>query len=494
MLKHLKTTGNRMINTFKLLLITSFVLLGACQQSSKINKSELNTAQADVNEILTIITVEAIKEQDYLQAQRSITGLILSNDTNSLEFIYSAIISLPQDLGLEIVNSSLNLDSVKNSSEQLFGIAKIFISYKNNDKALELINKSIAIKPKNLEARYWRARLLSILKQYEKSEEDFEYLTKIAPKNKEYAEQYASFLQETKQYDKAQKILSNQETNPENLFRRIIFNLQAENKDVANELYKDLKSFNVEEEKNNRKYFLVAEAAYFLEKFNDSEKYYKKVLGGDSYLDARDMLSLIMYEDKRYNESKEILHQLQNAEEKYAIKAYRLESQINKLEGDTDAAIDTLNRSLQLLPNNPILLYDRAMLNESIGNMESTEKDLLQIIKDDPKNHEALNALGYSLADHDLKLDLAYLYIQKAIDLAPENPAIIDSLGWVQYKLGQYKEAELNFKRALETDIHDPELYIHLHKTLLKLNKNQEAKDLLIKAKSIFPENEIFQD
>ncbi|MFK8013706.1 MAG: CDC27 family protein [Marinicellaceae bacterium] len=483
-----------MTKTIKLFLLTAIILLGACQQNPKLTQTVDSNTNSDVAEILKIITVEAIKEQDFLQAQRSITALILSNDNSAWEFIYSAIITLPQEMGLEIIEGSLAMDSVKNSSEQLFGIAKTYISYKDYEKAMELINKSIALNDKNLDARFWRARLLTILKQYDQAKLDFDYLIKNAPQNYEYANQYASFLQETKQYIQAQDLLAKQEPNIENLFRRVIFNLQANNIEPANNLYQGLKNFEVDETLSNRKNFLVAEAGYFLEKPEESLSYYKKVLGGDSYLDAREMMSLILYETEKYDEAKEVLHQLQNAEEKYAVKAYRLESQINKLQNDPEAAMDTLNRSLELLPNNAILLYDRAMLNESMGKMDLVEEDLLQILEDDPESADALNALGYSLADNDLKLNKALEYIQKALELSPNNPAIIDSLGWVQYKLGEYDKAEINLRRAINTEIQDPELYYHLYRTLLKLEKKQEAQELLKKAQGLFPDYEKFFD
>jgi len=469
-------------------LIISIIFLAACQQTSKV-KQETNKTVVEVNEILSLITIEAIKAQDFSQAQRSITALILSNDSNAWEFINSAIISLPQDMGLEIIEASLQLDSVKSSSSQLFGLAKTFISYQDQDRALELINQSLQLNNENHDARFWRARLLTIMKQYDKAEIDFEYILRKRPKNSEYAEQYASFLQEIKQYEKAQEILAKQKPTPDNLFRRIIFTIQAGNNTSANELFQQLKVIEVDDESENNKYFLIAEAAYFLEHLEESLEYYKKVLGGKHYLDARDMLSMILFESEKYDESKEILHQLQNAEEKYAVKAYRLESQINKIQGNSDAALETLNRSLQILSENPILLYDRAMLHESMNNLDLVEQDLLQIIEKDPKNYEALNALGYSLADHDLKLEEAHEYIKKAIKLAPNNPAIIDSLGWVQYKLGQYEEAEKNFKSAMDENTKDVEMYIHLYKTLIKLEKTQEAQELLLKAIDIFPDN-----
>ncbi len=454
-----------------------------CSQSPK-----SSSKTPEVNALLETITIDALKEKNYEQAKRSLDALILNNP-DKWDFIQSAIISLPPELSMQTIEKALSIKSVAQSSEKLFALSKVFISYKKTKQALALINQSIKLDKNNLEARYWRARLQTVLKHYAEAEADFIYIIKKAPDNENYSSQYASFLQENERYDEAQKVLAKQKPTADGLFKRLVFALQNENTTLANEIYQQLKSLEVNSEESNHHLFLTAEAAYWLKNYTESKKYYKKVTGGDHYLDAQDMLALILFDDKRYDEAIEILHQQENAEEKYAIKAYRLESQIYKELGDTDEAIWVLSRALKIIPNNPTLLYDRAMLFESQNKMDLLKKDLTKIITDDPNNYEAYNALGYSLADHDLELEEAYQYIQKAIEMAPKNPAIIDSLGWAQYKLGHYQEAEKSFQKALDLDINDPELYIHFYKTLVKLDKKKEAKELLRKAKKLFPDN-----
>lgn len=474
-------------NLWIMMLTLSIVLITACQK--KTPPTDEKTTQVDA--LLTSMTIDALKEQNYQSAQRSIQALIINNDKpKAWDFIQSALISIPEKMATEVINNSLKNDIVKQSAPRLFGIAKTLIAFKNTERALDTINQAITVNGKDLEAIYWRARLLTVMKDYESAEKDFEYVISKAPKNNSYTDQYASFLQETKQFEKAQKMLEKSAKTADSLFKRIVFALQNKDKETAYNAYQQLKDVSVEPEKSDHKNFLIAESAYWLEKPVESENYYRKVTGGDHYLDARDMLSLLLYEDQRYNESIEILHQLQNAEMKFAVKAYRLEAQISKDQGNTDNAIKILSQSLKILPKNPDLLYDRAMLYESIDKMDELEKDLLTVINDDPNNFEALNALGYSFADHDIKLEEALDYINQAIELAPENPAIIDSLGWVQYKLGRYTEAEANFNKALKKGIKDPELYIHLYHTLIKLNKQDEAQTLLNKAKDLFPKNE----
>jgi tetratricopeptide (TPR) repeat protein len=471
-----------------------FCTVTACQQVSK-NSAKQNNQQetseiSEVNILLTTITIEALKEEDFKQAQRSIQALIYNDDDKAWNFIQSAMAALPREMALQIMTTSLKNPSVKTSSSQLFGLAKVLISFKNSILALDTVNQSIVLDENNLEARFLRARLLTVLKKYTKAESDFKYIIKKQPKNEAYSGQYASLLQETKQFDKAQELLSKHKSTPENIFKRIIFAIQNENTEMANSLYQSLKNLAVEQDAKNHKDFLIGESAYWLEKFDEGEHYYRQVSGGEHYLDARDMISLILFDKEEYDEALEILHQLQNAEQRYAIKAYRLESQINKKQGSTDKAIETLTRSLSILPNNHELLYDRAMLYESQNKMDLVEKDLLQILKDDPDNFEALNALGYSFADHGIKLQKAYGYIKQAISLSPNNAAIIDSLGWVQFKLGQYQEAQENFQKAMDMGIKDKDLYIHFYMTLIKLDKHEESKKLLEKATEMFPDDD----
>ncbi|MCF6289279.1 MAG: tetratricopeptide repeat protein [Proteobacteria bacterium] len=475
---------------FLLILLFNLFNLVDCQQTS--NKK--TNGQNDINAILTNITIDALKDSDVQLANRSINAMVLSNDDKVWDFLQSAILSLPSDASDHIIKSALTLDSVNNSPVQLFAIAKIYIAKQETQQALDIINQAIELDNKNLDVIYWRARLLTIMQDFTKAETDFKYITKKDPGNQEYIGQYASYLQETKQFDKAQQMLAKQKITPKGLFKRIIFSLQNKNHNNANNLYEQLKSLKVVQEDQNQQFFLIADAAYWLKKYAQSEEYYRKVTGGEHYLAARDMVSLILFEDKRYDEAIEILHQLQNANKSVAIKAYRLETQIYRDQNNTAKAIQTLNRSLEMLPNNPELLLDRAMLYESIKQIDKAEKDLLQILKDNPNNYNALNTLGYSLADNDLKLKQAYQYIKRAIELEPNSPAILDSLGWVQYKLGEIDKAEKNIKRAIDMAIeqnqNDVELYVHLYQILIKQNKITEAAQILVKANELFPDDQ----
>ncbi len=476
---------------FSTILISCFIFLSACQNTAKTKHKTIN-AQEQVNALLRSITIQALKTKEYAQAQRSINALIL-NDKKTWKFVSSALIALPKDAAYEVLEQAQLNPQTAASDNQLLSIAKVYISFKDTEKGLQTINQALQINPKNLEARYFRARLQTVLKKYQPAEQDFKYITKNAPKNQTYIDQYASFLQETQRFDEAQSVLARLKPTAENLFKRIIFALQNKNQTLALESYQKLKNISPTKENSNQLNFTKAEAAYWLEKDAESLHYYQQVKGGEHFLDAREVISVIYYRQKQYEQSLEILHQLQNAEEKYAIKAYATEAHILKEQGQTEQALEKLTQGIDILPNKSDLLYERALIYSETANIKLAEKDFQAILKKDANNFQALNALGYTWADNDMNLEKAHQYIQKANELDPDNAAVLDSLGWVQYKLGHYTKAEQNFKKAIAKEPNDPELFIHQFKTQIKLNNTKAAKATLEKAMQLFPENKKLQ-
>lgn len=349
------------------------VMLASCKTTTKSDMKEI----AEVNALLRNITVEAIKEKDYHQAQRSINALILNdkfsaNDNQeNWKFIHPALVSLPKDLAYEVIENALKSNSVNTSSDKLFGLAKVYTSFKDTEAASEIVDRSIALDKNNLDAIFWRARLSAIKGDNKNAEKDFEYVIKKSPQNEEYLSQYASFLQENHQGTQAQEMLSRLEQNPDNIFKRIVFALQDKNTEQATQLYQKLRSVEVSEDSENMKNYLAGEAAYWLELDDESIEYFKKVNGGERYMDARQMLSHLYYNQEKYDQAIEVLHQLQNAEQEYAVQAYRLEATIVGKQKNDKAAIRILTNSLKLIPNNSDLLYDRAMLYEADGKTKS---------------------------------------------------------------------------------------------------------------------------
>ena len=153
-------------------------------------------------------------------------------------------------------------------------------------------------------------------------------------------------------------------------------------------------------------------------------------------------------------------------------------------------ALTLFNEALVQFPGNIDLLYARGMTGQDAGDLSILERDLTAIIKQQPDNATALNALGYTLADETDRLDEAYELISKALSLNPEEPAIIDSMGWVLYRRGDLAGAEKYLRKAW-SKMNDPEVASHLAQVLIDLGNRAEASATLKKALLVNPENTV---
>ncbi len=151
-------------------------------------------------------------------------------------------------------------------------------------------------------------------------------------------------------------------------------------------------------------------------------------------------------------------------------------------------ALLVYSQALTQHPDNTQLLYNRAMLSEQLDKLEQMEQDLNQLLNLDPNNATALNALGYSLTNRTDRHSEALALIRKALKLKPEDPAILDSMGWVHYQLRDYPLALQYLLRAYE-NYPDPEIASHLGQTYWKLGRPDEARKIWTEALQRHPGN-----
>lgn len=180
-----------------------------------------------------------------------------------------------------------------------------------------------------------------------------------------------------------------------------------------------------------------------------------------------------------------------NRAEKIGDQAYWL-----KLHGDSlfddkkyHQALIAYNRAVTLSPKKTRYRYQRALLNERLKNYEDAEKDLSYILKRRKNDVDALNTLGYMLVENTDRIDEAISYLQKALDIKPYDPAILDSMGWAKFKMGDYEVAKSYLQKAYDK-IKSPEIASHLIQTLSALGLKQQAKVIYKDIKAKYPDNE----
>lgn len=161
--------------------------------------------------------------------------------------------------------------------------------------------------------------------------------------------------------------------------------------------------------------------------------------------------------------------------------------------GQESQALAELEGLLDKMPDHPELLYETALLAEKLGQIEKMEAHFRRLLTLQPDNALALNALGYSLADHRLKLDEANALVVKALALQPEDPFIMDSLGWVLFRQGKLEDARQQLELAYRKKA-DPEIAAHLGEVLWALQQQQAAHALWQAALARHPENSLLRN
>ena len=152
-------------------------------------------------------------------------------------------------------------------------------------------------------------------------------------------------------------------------------------------------------------------------------------------------------------------------------------------------AYEVIAQALVKSPNEPELLYDQAMMAEKLGQLDEMERLLRQVIKLKPDYHHAYNALGYSLAERNIRLPEAKELIRQALTYAPTDPFIMDSMGWVEFRMGNTAEATAIFEAAYKAKP-DAEIAAHYGEVLWSIGQRERAIAIWKEGKLINPENE----
>ncbi|MFP6850882.1 MAG: tetratricopeptide repeat protein [Pseudomonas sp.] len=219
---------------------------------------------------------------------------------------------------------------------------------------------------------------------------------------------------------------------------------------------------------------------------------YALVGPGNDYLSAQARQTELLFKQQRADDAAERLHQARENQPDYAIQLYLIEAEAWSKLHNTERAWQVIQQALEQFPEDLNLLYTRAMLAEKRGDLARLEADLRFILEREPDNAMALNALGYTLADRTTRYAEAKQLIEQAHQLTPQDPAILDSLGWVNYRMGNLDEAERLLRKAMK-EFPDHEVAAHLGEVLWAQGKQKEALDLWREALKQQPDSEILR-
>ena len=246
---------------------------------------------------------------------------------------------------------------------------------------------------------------------------------------------------------------------------------------------------------NERAHFYLARIA---DQNHDNETaitHYDLVPEGDFFLTARMRAAELSADSGNVDGGVERLRELSPLAVDSSVKVQLIasESRILQMAGRGNEAVDVLTAGLESYPGNADLLYTRALAAEKNGNHQLLEDDLSRVIEGEPENAHALNALGYHFVVNNKRLDEAEQHLERATALEPDDAAIMDSLGWLRFRQGRLEEARELLGKAYSL-FPDPEIAAHLGEVLWVLGDETGAKTLWADALAVEPEHKVLNE
>ncbi len=213
----------------------------------------------------------------------------------------------------------------------------------------------------------------------------------------------------------------------------------------------------------------------------------------NAYLTSQRQILRLLVQLERFQEAKNWSQQLADSDSRLAPVMPTLEAEALMNADHNERAREVLDQALGNFPDNIDLLFARALLAERFDDMALVEQDLRRIIDLDPQNARALNHLGYAMTLRTDRYQEAMNLISQALAVTPDDPAIIDSLGWVQYKLGMLDESISNLRKAFEL-FPDHEVAAHLGEALWVNGQQEEALQVWESSLESFPDSEFITE
>ena len=324
----------------------------------------------------------------------------------------------------------------------------------------------LAVYPKSFQVRLALARKLIDLRQYGKARREFEKVLETDPKNSATL----FVLGVVTLYD-------NDGFAAENYFKAYLAALEAEPNSERDPKQAYPYLAQIAEDRDD-----TEAALNWLTRMAESERSTENQFG----IQLR--RASLMAKGGSVTQARVLLKSLHPDKEEDKVRVILAEAQILRQTNQNQPAFAVLDAAVKLYPKSPELLYDHGLAAEKVGRWSVMEASLRRLINLMPTHHNAYNALGYSLAERNIRLPEALNLIETALKLAGNDPFILDSLGWVQFRMGNLTEAEQILRRAYDMRS-DPEIGVHLGEVLWHKGRKDEAQKIWREARSKAPTN-----
>jgi len=361
------------------------------------------------------------------------------------------------------------------------------------DEALDLLDEVLVIDPALFEVMLIKSRILSAQGKNEEATLVIKKVVDEYPDNNALRLQYAGMLVEQRSLELATEqyeiLYEKQPDEGDVVLNLALLYIETKNLDAASKTLQHL----IDIDKH------TAVANYYLgriEQNKGNEKqaiaYYLRVNSSEYAFDSQLRIGVLLASLGKPDDGLAKLEALAEGQAAWPlrVKAYLAQGEIYRDQRRYQEGVEMYSRALQQNSEDTLLLYARGLMAEKVDRLDMAEADLLKVVTKEPNNADALNALGYTLADRTARYQEALGYILRASELVPDDPAILDSLGWVSYRLGKMDDALKWLSKAF-AKMEDAEIAAHYGEVLWQTDQKDEARKIWKKGEQLNAENPV---
>lgn len=368
----------------------------------------------------------------------------------------------------------------------------------DNEGAIEAIRQAKAIKPDNMQIAMQEYQLLEGAGRAEEARDVLQALVETHPNNVRLRLRLARSMLSTDIELAEQEFKTLSQNHPDDMDMLMTLALVQYERGKLDEASQKLQTLLSVPRRSDTAHYYLGKIALVKGQEDKALSHFEAVKIGSDYLPALAQLTELLARQgelaealKVIAERKQLLSSSEHTETKLGL--ITLESHLYSSSGQMAEAITALNAGLRQYPENLQLLYSRAMLYTRLSDVPQAEADFLAILALKPNHAAALNALGYTLAVETDRLQEASNYVAKAYELDPDNPAIVDSMGWIAYLRGDSTLALSKLRRAMDM-MPDHEIAAHLGEVLWATGSQEEARSTWQKGLQLKPDSSIIKE
>ncbi|WP_369601494.1 tetratricopeptide repeat protein [Hahella sp. SMD15-11] len=360
-------------------------------------------------------------------------------DEDEIAYGYALLLEMDGQLDAAL---AITTDLIRHSDdENILALHARMLANKDLEQGLAFLQQATREQPESLILGTLHARMLIKAEKLEDAMSEYERLMALQPEASHLRLSHALVALEARKYDIARS------------------ELEA--------LVRDNKH-------QNEAQFFLGRLADLQNRTDEAIQHYLAVRQGGRYFDALGRAAYLLLSEGRNAEAQAAFDDARNQYPDQAAQLWDIQINVWMQAKHEEEALRLADQAISEYPDDIQLRYARAMLNDRLGNAEAMEEDLRYILELEPDNATAMNALGYSWANRNVRLAEARDLIARALELDPDNPAIMDSMGWVLYRLGD-PETALTWVHKAWDKMKDPEVAAHLGELLWLKGERDKA-------------------